>query len=140
MTRTPDAVLDAAAQSLAAALPARVVSRSLVDPAAVSRDDLLAGVVCLVARGGGSFANTRGREGQLGKVEAYAVGYLVLDEGATGEAVERAELALLQEILGWCSSPGNSRPLNAVLPVSWSQSTQLERPYGWVSVRLDVFM
>lgn len=135
---TNEQALAAIHASLAAALPARVVSRSLADPASASDEDLRAGLLCLVSRGGGDFANTRGREGQLGRVNAYLVGYVRVDEGDEPAAVEQAELALLQDVLDWCTEPGALRPVNAVYPMDWTQSAQLEHPYGWVALRLDV--
>ncbi len=135
---TNEQALAAIHASLAAALPQRVVSRSLADPASASDEDLRAGLLCLVSRGGGDFANTRGREGQLGRVNAYLVGYVRVDEGDEPAAVEQAELALLQDVLDWCTEPGALRPVNAVYPMDWTQSAQLEHPYGWVALRLDV--
>lgn len=136
--RTYEQALEAIRASLAAKLPQRVVTRSLIDPANASAEDLAAGVLCLVSRGGGDFANTRGREGQLGRANAYLVGYLKVAEDAEPLEIEQAELALLQEVLDWCTEPGDVRPLNAVLPLDWTQSAQLEHPYGWVALRLDV--
>lgn len=137
-TRTPEQALEAIKLSLEAKLPHRRVLRSLIEPANASTEDLTAGVLCLVSRGGGDFANTRGREGQLGRVNAYLVGYLKVAEDTEPLAVEQAELALLQEVLDWCTEPGALRPVNTVLPMDWTQSAQLEHPYGWVALRLDV--
>ena len=53
-----NAVLDAIAASLAAALPARFVQRSLADPANAATLKLTAGLICLVSEGGGKFATT----------------------------------------------------------------------------------
>ena len=138
--RTVDEALEAAVASLKAKLPQRVVSRSLVDPANARDEDLRAGLLCLVSKGGGDFANTRGREGQLGRSNAYLVGFVRVDEQEPAAAVEQAELALLQDVLDWCTEPGVVRPVNAVLPLDWTQSAQLEHPYGWVALRLDVRM
>lgn len=135
---TYEQALEAIRVSLAAKLGHRVVTRSLIDPANLADEDLYAGVLCLVSRGGGDFANTRGREGQLGRGNAYLVGYLRVGEGAEPLEIEQAELALLQEVLDWCTDPGLVRPMNAVLPLDWTQSAQLEHPYGWVALRLDV--
>lgn len=135
---THEQALEAIRASLAAKLSSRVVTRSLIDPASASAEDLTAGVLCLVSRGGGDFANTLGREGQLGRVNAYLVGYLLLAEDAEPVEIEQAELALLQDVLDWCTAPGTVRPLNAVYPLDWTQSAQLEHPYGWVALKLDV--
>lgn len=136
--RTYEQALEAIRASLADKLPQRVVTRSLIDPANASAEDLAAGVLCLVNRGGGDFANTRGREGQLGRGNTFLVGYLKVAEDAEPLAVEQAELALLQDVLDWCTEPGALRPVDAVLPMDWTQSAQLEHPYGWVALRLDV--
>ena len=130
--------LEAIRAGRAAKLPSRVVTRSRIEPAGASPDDVRAGVLCLVSRGGGDFANTLGREGQLGRVNAYLVGYLLVAEDAEPIEIEQAELALLQDVLDWCTAPGTVRPLNAVYPLDWTQSAQLEHPYGWVALRLDV--
>ena len=67
-----------------------------------------------------------------------ASGYVLLSEDAEPVEVEQAELALLQDVLDWCTAPGAVRPLNAVYPLDWTQSAQLEVPYGWVALKLDV--
>ena len=132
-----NAVLEAMAASLAAALPARYVQRNLVDPAGETAARLLAGVICLVSGGGGGFANYRGREGDLGHMDVYLVGYVQVQESATPADVERAELTLLGDVLGWVSTtavPG----LDVMEPGDWKQSRQLEHPYGWMVLELKV--
>lgn len=138
---THDAVLDAIAASLATALPARYVQRSLVDPASETRERLEAGVLCLVAGGGGSFANYRGREGQLGTMSVSLVGFVRVPDKSLPEAVERAELALLGEMLQWVAAGDPSLGgvgLDVVYPTDWTQSRQLEHPFGWVVLGLQV--
>lgn len=132
---SPDSALELIKSSLEAALPARKVQRGLVDPAAADRADLLAGLVCVVSRGGGQFANYLGREGQLGTMEVALVGFLVVDEASEPVAIEQAELALLQDLLDWTKYPGG---VGAALPKEWRQSEQLEHPYGWLVLGLDV--
>ena len=131
-------VLDAIKTSLAAALPGRFVHRKLVEPASVQLDEMRAGTLCLVARSGGGFANYRGREGELGSMAVSLVGYLYVDEGANGsEAIERAEMALLAELLQWVGNapvPG----LDDMEPGDWRNSAQLEYPYGWLVLELKV--
>jgi hypothetical protein len=134
-----DAELAAIEASLAAALPARAVQRDLPgDPLnKFTREQLLAGVVCLVCKGGGNFSNTYGREGQQGLMQATLVGFLQVDEGAAPRDIETAELQLLDEILAWCGT-GPFDPADDVLPIEWQQSEQLEHPFGWLLVRLDI--
>lgn len=130
-----DAVMEAVKTSLAAALPARVVRRGLVDPAQADRADLLAGLVCVVARGGGRFANYMGREGQLGTLQVGLVGFLLVEEDTEPQAIEAAELALLDDLLLWTRYPNG---VGSALPQEWRQSEQLEHPYGWLLLGLEV--
>ncbi|OGA98124.1 MAG: hypothetical protein A3E79_11750 [Burkholderiales bacterium RIFCSPHIGHO2_12_FULL_61_11] len=132
-----NAVLDAIVASLAAAMPTRFVQRSLVDPANALAAQLLAGLVCVVNEGGGDFANYRGREGDLGKMDVRLVGFVKVDEGTVAADVERAELDLLGSLLLWVNTtavPG----LDVVTPGDWTQSKQLEHPYGWLALALTV--
>src|SRR3990167_8762196 len=132
-----NAVLDAIVASRAAAMPTRFVQRSLVDPANALAAQLLAGLVCVVNEGGGDFANYRGREGDLGKIDVRLVGFVKVDEGTVAADVERAELDLLGSLLLWVNTtavPG----LDVVTPGDWTQSKQLEHPYGWLALALTV--
>lgn len=140
MTPNPtDTALEGIKTSMAAKLPHRVVQRSLVldpvnhDPAAMAK-----GVLCLVGGGGGSFANYRGREGQLGRVSLGVVGFVKVADDSEPEAVEAAELALLHDVLDWVRDTGLPRPFDSALPKDWRQSRQMEHPYGWIVLELDV--
>ncbi len=134
----PNVVLDAIKDSLEAALPNRSVRRSLLlDPSSESNAVMNAGVICIVTEGGGQFANYRGREAQLGQLNARLVGFVKVAEKSAPEEVERAELALLTDLLGWLAAP--SVPgLDVVYPGEWAQSKQLEHPYGWLTLSLIV--
>lgn len=132
-----NAVLDAIEASLAASLPARHAQRSLIDPANEPAARLLAGVICVVCEGGGGFANYRGREGDLGKMDVRLVGFVQVAEGTLPADVERAELALLGELLVWVNTVGVPG-LDVVYPGDWTQSKQLEHPYGWLALALEV--
>lgn len=133
-----DAVLDAIVASLAAALPLRYVQRSLpFDPANEPTEKLLAGLVCVVSEGGGQFANYRGREGDLGTMEVRLVGFVQVAEGTQAEDIERAELALLGDLLVWVNTVGVPG-LDVIYPGDWAQSKQLEHPYGWLTLELKV--
>lgn len=134
---THDSVLEALKNSLAAAMPMRTVQRSLADPANTAADKLAAGVVCLVSEGGGNFANYRGREGDLGTLNARLVAFVQVPERSVPLAVEQAELAVLGDLLNWCATavvPG----LDIFYPEDWAQSKQLEHPYGWLVLSLKV--
>lgn len=132
-----NAVLDAIVASLSTALPERYVQRSLINPANVPKASLLAGTVCVVSEGGGDFANYRGREGDLGQINVRLVGFVQVSESSETADVERAELALLGDLLWWVNTsavPG----IDVVYPGDWVQSKQLEHPYGWLSLALTV--
>lgn len=132
-----DAVLEAIKTSLAAFLPSRFVQRSLVDPANAPAAKLEAGLICLVSERGGNFANYRGREGDLGTLNARLVGFVKVAEKSEALAVEQAELALLGDLLRWVNEaavPG----LDVCYPGDWAQSKQLEHPYGWLVLALDI--
>lgn len=132
-----NAVMDAIKASLAAAMPARVVQRNLADWTNAKQEDLVAGLVCVVAGGGGGFANYRGREGDLGHMDVYLAGFVKVADGAPSADVERAELTLLGDLLTWVNTtavPG----LDVVTPGDWKQSRQLEHPYGWLVLDLTV--
>lgn len=136
-THNHNAVLDAIVASLAAAMPARRVQRSLVDPANESAERLSAGVVCVVSGGGGKFANYRGREGDLGVMNVQLVGFVQVAQKSLPAAVEAAELDLLGDLLTWISL-GSVPGLDVFYPGDWLQSKQLEHPYGWLVLALEV--
>lgn len=132
-----NAVLDAIVASIAAALPARYVQRSLVEPANAKQAQLTAGLVCVVSGGGGRFANYRGREGDLGHMDVHLVGFVKVAESSESADVERAELTLLGDLLTWVNTTG-APGLDVVEPGDWTQSKQLEHPYGWLALALLV--
>lgn len=140
MTPNPtDTALEGIRASMAAKLPHRVVQRDLVlDPLNHDPAELEKGVICLVGSGGGNFANYRGREGQLGRVLLGVVGFVKVAEDTGPAAVEAAELSLLHDVLDWVRDTGMPRPFDSALPKDWRQSRQLEHPYGWVVLELDV--
>jgi hypothetical protein len=132
-----NAVLVAVKDSLAAALPLRHVQRSLADPANAPAEQLTAGLICLVSENGGKFANYRGREGDLGTLNARLVCFVQVPEASEPADIERAELALLGDLLTWVASaavPG----LDVMYPGDWAQSKQLEHPYGWLVLALEI--
>lgn len=134
----PTADLEVLRESLEQAMPLRHVQRGIVDPFQEARDRLLDGVVCLVADGGGEFANYYGREGELGRLKVMAVCFVLVGEQTPHQAVEDAELALLAELLAWTNRPAVVQPGWAVLPLNWRCSQQMEHPYGWLVLELDV--
>jgi hypothetical protein len=131
-----DTLLDQWKDSIAAFLPARHVRRGLVDPATLPLEQIQAGVICLVATGGGSFANYQGREGELGTVRVKAIGFVLVPERSEKDDVERAELALLEDLLSWVGERKDP-PLDCIYPGDYTQSGQLEHPAGWFVLDLE---
>ena len=132
-----EAQMEALRASLAAALPGRVVSRSMKPATVYADEDLRAGVVSLARLGEKDFANYRGREADLGTVEAVLVGRVAVGMDADEVELERAELALAGELLEWLQGPraaggGQGRATGR------RQSGQIEYPAGWVLFKLEV--
>lgn len=132
-----NAVLDAIKASLEAAMPARYVQRNLAIPANEPPEKLLAGLVCVVSERGGQFANYRGREGDLGTMNVALVGFVQVAEGTESADIERAELTLLGDLLTWLNTTGVPG-VDVIYPGDWTQSKQLEHPYGWLVLELKV--
>lgn len=132
-----DTVMDALVASMEAAMPARWVQRKLVDPGLEKATRLEQGVICVVSAGGGSFANWQGREGELGTMNVVVVGFVKVADSAPSDDVERAELALLADLLDWCAL-AKPVPLDSVYPGDYRQSQQLAAPVGWLRLDLQV--
>lgn len=130
------AAMNALQAALAAALPGRLVTRQFRPLSQRSREELLAGVVCVVALGERDYANYRGREADLGTLEVVVVGQLEVDSPDPAE-VENAEFALAGEIKAFLAGPCPA-PLRAMLAKGFKQSGQLEAPLGWVVFELEV--
>ena len=136
-TSERDTLLQLMADSMQDAMPLRKVTRTLLDPADISADDLAAGVLCVVAGGGGQFVNWQGREGELGTVRGSVVGVVQVGEKEAPLETERAERALLEEVLTWV---GDVHPpeIGAVYPGDYQQSNQLEHPIGWFALQFEL--
>lgn len=136
MDSARDALLQQWRDSLADYLPARFVRRGLVDPATLPKREIEAGVLCLIARGGGAFANYQGREGELGTVRAAIVGFVQVKERDEIVVVEQAELGLLEDVLAWIGER-KAPPLDCIYPGDYVQSGGLERPVGWFNLAVE---
>lgn len=120
---------------LAAALPLRVVTRSLKDPASHADEDLAAGILTLVAFGEGGYPNLNGRLGMDGRGKAALIGHLKVGEKEEPLAVEQAEFALYEDVLNALrTGPGLLRCLDIN---DFRQSGQIEHPYGWIAIELE---
>lgn len=137
---TYETVMTALTVGLTASAAARVVQRGMVlDPANIKDGNLTKGVLCLVAQGGGNFWNYQGREGDGGDMDVTVVGFVQVLEKDQTLTLEQAEFALVEDVLTFCKSIGiASTPIDAVVPIDWRQSGQLEHPFGWITMKLKV--
>lgn len=121
--------------NLAAAMPARVVTRSAKDFAQRPVSEMTKGVITLVALNVGNLAAERDLRDTAGKLNLMLLGEFKLSESATGEQIEVAEWALWDEIDAFLRSPGLGLcPLN---PMRLQLSGQADAPYGWIAVELE---
>lgn len=136
-----DAVLEALALDLAAALPERVVTRNFRPLSQRTRQEMAAGVVCVVCKGERGYANYRGREADLGTLEVVIIGQFEA-QPSPGEKlapveVEAGEFALAEEVKGFLRGPWRA-PVRDVVAHGFVQSGQLDAPYGWVVFECEV--
>jgi len=120
---------------LQAALPARVVTRDLLNFDRRMQSDLEAGVLTLVAGREFAYANYRGREADLGRAAVVVVGQVKLPEDALPSAVEDAEFAFAEEVKDYLKGV---LPVAAVDLLETRFSGQLEAPYGWFAMDWEV--
>lgn len=120
--------------ALQAALAGRVVTRDFRDLGVVPDADLLAGRVCVLGLGEGEYEETIDGADVTGWLSLLVIGQLRVAEDAAPSAVEQAENALAQEIKAWAVGTAL-----AVRLKGFRQSGQLEHPYGWIAMDMEVF-
>lgn len=128
--------LEALKAGLAAALPGRVVTRDLLAFEQRLQSDLEAGVLTVVSSREGRYANYRGREAQMGKLNVVVVGQLKLAEDALPSEVEDAEFEFAEEVKDFLAG---SLPVADVQLIETRFSGQLEAPYGWLAMDWEVW-
>lgn len=136
MTAPREPFMAAAAASLQAMYPDRIVLRGVQDPALLGDARLRRGVYCLVAEDTEAWAEYGGREAEFGKLNFAVIAWLRVPDAATTEALEQAEAELEGELLAWCQA-SKPAPLDAVYPKRATYSGGLEHPAGWVVFRLE---
>lgn len=127
--------MDAVGTALTAALPARVVKRSLLQHFdAHGRGEIEQGVVMLVSAGEKDYRREPGMVAKEGTHGMVLVGHLKVDENDTPQAVEAAELDLIEEIKTFVRAgvTGMTLFLDRV-----EHSRQLDFPYGWIVAYLS---
>lgn len=131
MSTLREPFMAAAAASLAAMYPARLVKRGLQDPAQLGDAVLRQGLYALVAEGTRDWADHRGREGQDGTLGFAIVGYGRVDDQAGTLEVEQLEAEMENELMAWCQAI-KPAPLDAVYPRNIVYSRGFDAPVAWV--------
>lgn len=127
--------MEAIRAALAAAYPARVVTRQWRPMTTRRAEDLAAGIYSLVSQGESDYPNFNGYEARDGKHRIALIGQVKLAESATPDQVEDAEFAMVAEVKAFVRALPES--LCCLLLTAFTQSGQLEAPYGWVIFELE---
>lgn len=132
--------MEAIRAALAAKYPARVVTRRFVDFPQHPDADLQAGIYTLLAGGEAEFKNlNRAYNAKDGKQSITLLGQIRVpaqaNEEADGLAVEQAEFALRDEVIAFLQDLPEA--LCQIDAVGWTNSRQVEAPYGWIAFELE---
>lgn len=131
-----DTLLEQIKTTLAAAQPLRVVTRSLKDFADRPEADLVKGIYTIVSQGESGYNNLPHREAMYGKLNIVLVGQILVGEDSEPITVETAELAMVEEIKGFVRAlPAG---IDSLAMQACRQSGQIEHPYGWVSIDMEM--
>lgn len=122
--------------TLAACYPARVVTRSLKDVSQHKTPDLKLGIYTLISQGEGGYANLLGRAARDGQQRLLLVGQIQLGENAETSEIEDAEFVMVEEIKAFCSDLPPA--LICLSMTGYQQSSQIDAPYGWIAVHLEM--
>jgi hypothetical protein len=121
--------------ALAAACPARVVTRAWRPLTKRRPEELAAGIYCVVSQSEGDYPNLNGYEARDGKHRILLIGQFQLPESAAPDEVEDAEFAMVEEVKAFVRALPES--LCCLLLTGFAQSGQLEAPFGWVAFDLE---
>ncbi|HYC64945.1 MAG TPA: hypothetical protein VEC14_09455 [Reyranellaceae bacterium] len=127
-------VMETLKSRLQSVAPTRIVTRSYRDFADRPKLELEAGVFTVLSRGESDYHDLHPAE--FGTHRMLVIGQILLAEGATGEAVEQAEFALVDEIKA-VTTAALPPELDGLTLLRFSQSGQLEAPYGWIVAELE---
>ncbi len=125
--------------TLAAAYPARTVTRDLLDFSDRPEAELKAGVYALLAGPEDGFPNYRGRESNFGTLRPVIVGQIQVEESAAPSALEDAESDMIDEIKAFTRTVLPSG-IDSLLLERYRRSEQLEHPYGWVTFQMEMML
>lgn len=137
MTSPREPFMAAAAASLAAMYPARIVKRGIQDVAVLGDAALRQGVYQLIAEGTRDWTEYTGREAQYGRLSfAVLADAKLFNENGSTLDVEQLEAELEGELLAWLQAL-KPEPLQAVYPVECTYSGGLEAPNAWIVMRME---
>jgi len=119
---------------LTAQLSTRHVTRNLKHFTDQPAADIADGILTIVSAGEGNYKNQRGMVAKEGTGRLLLIGHLKLAESASGQAVEDAEVAFIEEVKAALrvGVTGIGFALQNV-----EHSRQLDRPYGWFVASVD---
>lgn len=132
--------IDLLLASLAAFATDRDVSRDFKTLAQLDSEpggNLANGRFTLVSDNLGETNNISGDAVRGGTWTIAVVGQIKLAENATGSQVEDAEFAMFNQLVNWLNSPIDDE-INCLEIKRMTQSKQLETPYGWIAVTIEV--
>jgi|GEM_PF-3347331 len=118
-------------------LPDRVVTRDYKPASEHREEDLRLGVFTLLFHGVPKF-------GELGAspagVKLFLLGQFQIEEKYTGSEIEAGELQMLEEITQVLRAAEAKYPdIPRMKAIDCASSTQMEHPYGWVAVVLEMY-
>ena len=129
-------ILDSIVTQFQTVAPSRTISRTMVPFAELPDADLTAGRFTLKMGGAENYQNQVGLAMAYGTAKLVIFGQIKVAETASGEALEEAELLMLEDVkaLAEALDPGLT---GALMPQRHQQSQQLEHPWGWIAVECD---
>lgn len=131
-----DTLLEQIKTTLAAAQPLRVVTRSLKDFGDRAEADLVKGIYTVISDGEGDYDNLPHEEAMFGTLKIVLVGQILVGEDTESVVVETAELAMVEEIKSFVRALPVG--IDGLQMKKFFQSKQLEHPYGWVSIEMEM--
>lgn len=131
--------LNAIAAALQAKYPARKVKRAYVDFNLRQAADLAAGIYTIVGMGEKNFTNVPGYAAKDAAQPIRLIGQIQLPESKDAEAlalaVDEAEFTMAEEVKAFLDDLPEA--LSLLAAITWTQSHQIEAPYGWVAFELE---
>jgi hypothetical protein len=117
--------------------PDRVVDRNYEDVHSAEEDDLTCGTFSFMFKSEGGYRNELHRRADTSAQKYIVIARMYLKEGATGEDVEKEELAMIEEMKSFIRSGLPSEIYNLSM-VETIGSAQAQAPLAWVLFELEL--